>query len=1022
MKKVINTVFSFIFVAFALACIYVSNRDYTAKADDSNNFVNYMNNGQSITINGGNSYYVTLPADTSYDVKSGFAFTLLNGVNYTIDLNGSTLNFGENYNCRRNEVNSSSYRYNFRAPFYLWANSKITLKNGTINYSSTKQGDSGTFYGGIIGSFNSSIILENMTINYSDSATNLVNYGGVIAASCDVDKKEITLKNTTINGAKAKNGGAAIYLKNNSEKKDKYYLTLNISSDSVIKNCSVNAAGVFGGAVHIGEGVHANIDGQIIDNTIIEKKYVYSDKSVSYNSLGAGIYSESDSLKFGNSAVVKDNLVKYSVNNSNEYVAEKSNIYSTKPILINEKDSSSPFTGELNINSRNLSGESTIIKDYETLGYGLSDLSYIKLDNEEAYTFNINNNLSVKEKDYVIVTYDLNLNGIPENKIKEKITTSKSYLTDGIKVSYLANDLAGYRQVKWNTKPDGTGDDVAFGSVVPVDDINDYLITDLTLYAIYEEKSYIIHYNDNAPSGKTSRGEMENQTVGYHTPISLSKNVFEVDGYSFNGWTSLRSGAGTKYTDEQTVSELKDEQNGVYELYAQWAVINYTVTFESEGKVLSTKTNYKYGNTVTVPANPTKEADMTYTYEFAGWDKEITPVTEDVTYTAVFNPIYIDYDITFIKNGQTVESTKYHYGDEIVVPSDLDYVDGNINCVLSGWYPEFNPVCEGDATYIAMFSTEVKKFDVSFYNEDNELIETNKYNAGTSVDPISYSPKEPRFGYRNTFKGWVDENGESINFKNINDNINAYPNVEEKLIEYTITYVLNNGTAENLPTKYNSLEATQIPNLTKEGSEFIGWTGTLYDAPTKDVVIEAGSTGNIELTAVFYVNSKRTIDSLNNSVKITVDNLDSFTDDSKIVIESIFGVKDIDVSSIEKKNYDLRYFNILIMNNGQVVDYDGSVTVTITKEYLDTDFKSCSVYSINDDNTLTGVKLNYDEDGNLQFDLNHMGRIIIQSEAPQTQSISIYSIVIVLLVLFMVLEFVLIFVLFSRSKRNNNQE
>ena len=42
MKKVINTVFSFIFVAFALACIYVSNRDYTAKADDSSNFVNYM--------------------------------------------------------------------------------------------------------------------------------------------------------------------------------------------------------------------------------------------------------------------------------------------------------------------------------------------------------------------------------------------------------------------------------------------------------------------------------------------------------------------------------------------------------------------------------------------------------------------------------------------------------------------------------------------------------------------------------------------------------------------------------------------------------------------------------------------------------------------------------------------------------------------------------------------------------------------------------------------------------------------
>lgn len=1022
MKKVIKTMFSFIFVAFALACIYISNRNYIAKADDTDDFVGYLNNGTSKSINGSASHYVTLPADTSYDVAPGFGFSLLTNANYTIDLNGSTLNFGEDYNGIKNTVKNSSFSCTFKSIFYLFGGSKLTLKNGTINYSSTKQGDSGTFYGGIIGSYNSSVILENMTINISDSATNIVNYGGVIMASHFDYTKEITLNNTTINGAKAINGGAAIYIENRSGKKETEYVTLNISNDSVIKNSSVDNSNVKGGAIYIGDGVRANIDGQIIDNTIIDKQYIASDKSISFNSFGAGIYSETNYLKFGNNATVKDNVIKISIPNSNEYSIEKSNIYSTKPILIEEKDSLSPFTGELNINARNLSSDSIIIKDYETLGYDASDLSYIKLDNEDEYSFEINNDLSVKEKDHVTITYELNMNDLSEDKIKGKVISTKSYLTDGIKIGYLTNELIGYYQVKWNTKPDGTGDDVEFGAVIPVDDISDYLSTGLTLYAIYEEKNYLIRFNGNPPTDKTVRGEMEDQIFAYYNPQALSKNAFEVDGYRFKGWASWYTGSGRTFTDEQIISELVDENNGVYELYARWEAINYTVTFVSEGKVLSTKTNYKYGKNVTVPEDPTKEADMTYTYEFAGWDKEVTPVTEDVTYTAVFNPIYIDYDITFIKNGQTVESTKYHYGDEIVAPSDLDYVDGNINYVLSGWYPEFNPVCDGNAQYIAMFSTEVKKYDVSFYNEDNELIETNKYNAGTTVDPISYSPKEPRFGYQSTFKGWVDENGESINFKNINDNINAYPNVEEKLIEYTITYVLNNGTAENLPSKYNSLEATQIPNLTKEGSEFLGWTGTLYDTPTKDVVIEAGSTGNIELTAAFHVNSKRTIDSLNNSVKITVDNLDTFTDDSKIVIESIFGVKDIDVSSIEKKNYDLRYFNILIMNNGQVVDYDGSVTVTITKEYLDTDFKSCSVYSINDDNTLTGVKLNYDEEGNLQFDLNHMGRIIIQSEAPQTQSISIYSIVIVLLVVFMVLEFVLIFVLFSRSKRKSNQE
>lgn len=147
----------------------------------------------------------------------------------------------------------------------------------------------------------------------------------------------------------------------------------------------------------------------------------------------------------------------------------------------------------------------------------------------------------------------------------------------------------------WNTAANGSGTSYAAGTTITMN-------ANYTLYAQWTPITYTVTWNANGGSvSPTSSSVNAGTSVTAPTPTR--------SGYTFNGWYSASSGgslivnAGNSYTPSSSVT-----------LYAQWTVIQYTVTFNANGGSVSpTSSTVNAGSSVTLPT-PSRDQ-----YTFNGW-------------------------------------------------------------------------------------------------------------------------------------------------------------------------------------------------------------------------------------------------------------------------------------------------------------------------------------------------------------------------------------------------------------------
>ena len=226
-------------------------------------------------------------------------------------------------------------------------------------------------------------------------------------------------------------------------------------------------------------------------------------------------------------------------------------------------------------------------------------------------------------------------------------------------------------------------------------------------------------------------------------PADPVKAADETYNYTFAGW-------------DKEVTSVKG--NTDYKAVYESSYIDYTVRFLNEDGSVITETNYHYGDDVAVPADPAKAADETYTYTFAGWDKEVTSVKGNTDYTAVYTDEYNKYIVRFLdEDGIVILKSTYHYGDDVAVPANpVKEADETYTYTFAGWDKEVTSV-KGNVDYKAVYEPSYIDYKVRFLNEDGSVITEATYHYGEDVVIPADPAKAADETYTYTFAGWDKE-------------------------------------------------------------------------------------------------------------------------------------------------------------------------------------------------------------------------------------------------------------------------
>ena len=489
----------------------------------------------------------------------------------------------------------------------------------------------------------------------------------------------------------------------------------------------------------------------------------------------------------------------------------------------------------------------------------------------------INKEWGGKEPVYVTVTFNPNFSGIAEK------TQS---VESGVDTKLNTNSFSrtGYTFKGWNTSADGSGTAYANGATVNIS-------KDTVLYAQWEVNTYTVTWKNGdtvLQSTKVAYGTKPAYTGTTPTKAATAQYTYSFKGWSpeivavtgdttytaefnsvlreytvtwKNGDTVLQSTkvaygtkpayTGTTPTKAATAQYTYSFKGWSPEIIAVTGDTTYTAEFNATTNIY--KITWKNGNSVLkinevrygeMPTYsgdiPQKTATAQYTYVFKGWSPEVSAVTGDTTYNAVFDAILNEYTIIWKCDDKVLQTEKIAYGETPKFNGTTPQKEATdqYTYVFKGWSPDISEVT-GDTTYNALFDAITNQYTVTWKNGDT-VLQSGKVAYGEKPTYSGDTPtKAATAQYTYVFKGW------SPAVSNVTGDATYTAVFDEIVNEYTVTWkngdtVLATDSVPYGKTPVYNGKAPVKEETNRYSYSFKGWTPEVADV-----------TGNATYTAVF---------------------------------------------------------------------------------------------------------------------------------------------------------------------------
>ena len=449
-----------------------------------------------------------------------------------------------------------------------------------------------------------------------------------------------------------------------------------------------------------------------------------------------------------------------------------------------------------------------------------------------------------------------------------------------------SDDNYEYNFKYWSTEANGAETKV---EITPTSDAN--------YYAVYEAKQYAnIAFWNGTQCIYALNGKENNLFVGdkipvynadkYGTPAKAEDNT---GTYTFNGWKY----GDTAVTPGETVITSADTV-----LYADYKIVykEYTVKFVNGDATVIEKT-YHYGDAITIPEDPTKAADETYTYEFKGWSPDVAVhCYGNATYEAQYRNTYINYPVTWYKDDKATIARRdqYIYNTKIIAPTGVETV--KLGTPIQGyeWVLDYWVKCDKDGTalkdsegneikyvrgdrasneeayYYPVYKEVGKACTVTFYDEyGTTKLGSETVSFGTSINDVIFSEplKAADDTYHYDFAKWIERDTEA-DVTTINGDISVKATFEGVKHSYSLSSVETKATCTNegwgtyscsCGKSYEGVIDIIPDTAAPDAQAYLGsnkWTradyntginydDVVYACPTTDIIINTVDLGSI---------------------------------------------------------------------------------------------------------------------------------------------------------------------------------